>query len=791
MKPTVKPALEPNNGRRVVELFDQALELPRQERDAFLETRCEGNRDLRRRVEKLLEADDEASGFLDLERPGPSQSALSATLSAAMPTAGERLGPYKLLREIGSGGMGVVYLAARDDDTFKRQVAIKLIRQGRASEDARRRLRIERQVLASLDHPNIAALHDGGTTAEGLPYFVMEYVDGTPIDDYCEQNELTTGERIELFLEVCDAVESAHRSLVVHRDLKPSNILVTAEGGVKLLDFGIAKLLKPDLLGVESEATEEWMRVLTPGYASPEQVRGEPVTTASDVYSLGVLLFKLFTGERPFSPDQIRLDASEGNRGREAPRASQIAGERSRKLVGDLDSILAKAMRSSARHRYATVNLLSGDLRRYQGHLPVEARKGNLRYHAGKFLRRHRLGVGVAALLVAVTLFTGVQIEQAREQRQRAEDASWRAEDEKRRAADEKRAKNAVIEMVVGIFESANLYLGEGDNLTVRQVLESSEEILQDDDLDIGLTVTLREVLGELYRSIGREKSAIEQFRRVLEMQIRLHGEDSPESATARALYASSLRASQIEQAVEEGERAVATLRRLSGEGSRDLVVPLNQLLESYCYNKDYEAAGRWAPEALVLSRQWFGPQSVEAARALANSAIVLKKQDRLAESTSLYRQALEIMEQHFSKRNPQVLELTSNLASVARAAGELEESAKAYEGLLRVQEEVYQGDHPDIALTLHNLSAVLSDLEHYDESLETQRRAVEISHAFMGVDHAWSAVFEIRLSKRLVQVGRPAEAKELLKRRLVGWRSAKIAEKWIAKAEAALAEIP
>ena len=284
--------------QRMEEVFQQVLERPPDEQGGFLKEVCGEDETLQRAVASLLEADREGEAFL--EKP------LAPSPEAGPPLplpSGGRMGPYRLLRQIGEGGMSTVFLAVRDDETFQRRVAVKILRRGMESEDAQRRLRIERQILASLDHSYVARLYDGGTTEEGLPFFVMEYVEGLAIDAYCDHHQLPIAGRIELFRKVCSAVHYAHQNLVVHRDLKPSNILVTAEGSPKLLDFGIAKLLNPELSSSELEPTATWLRILTPHYASPEQVRGEPVTTASDVYSLGVLLYKLLTGRVPYRFD--------------------------------------------------------------------------------------------------------------------------------------------------------------------------------------------------------------------------------------------------------------------------------------------------------------------------------------------------------------------------------------------------------------------------------------------------------------------------------------------------------
>ena len=391
---------------RVSELFQAAAELPTRERAAFLERECGEDEPLLREVGALLEADAH-TGFI--KEP---ISTLPADLLAEEDLAGHQFGAYRVIREIGRGGLGAVYLAARADEQFEKQVAIKIVKRGLDTDDILRRFRAERQILAQLDHPNIARLLDGGTTEEGLPYFVMEYVQGEPIDAYCERQQLKITERLELFRKVCAAVTYAHQHLIIHRDLKPSNILVTTESEPKLLDFGIAKFLLSEDVAVTMTVPAQ--RVMTPDYASPEQVRGEKITTASDVYSLGVVLYELLSGQKPYrlktgTSDEMSRAIAE----QEPPRPSTAATNRDSKiqdrksLRGDLDNIVLMAMRKEPERRYASAAALAEDIRRHQDGLPVTARPNTFSYRASKFINRHRAGT-VAAALILLAIVAGV-----------------------------------------------------------------------------------------------------------------------------------------------------------------------------------------------------------------------------------------------------------------------------------------------------------------------------------------------------------------------------------------------
>ena len=425
--------MTPERWQKIDQLLDDVLELESGARAGFLDKACTADSQLRLEVESLLAASEQSGNFIE----SPFLSAADLKDDDSISLAGQSLGSYRLLREIGSGGMGVVYLAVRADDEFKKQVAIKLVRPGPHNKDLLRRFRRERQILASLDHPNIARLYDGGTTEQGVPYLVMEYITGAPITEYCDERKLSITDRLKLYRDVCAAVQHAHQSFVIHRDLKPGNILVTAEGEVKLLDFGIAKLLDADSAYVAMDMTTG-VPVMTPEYASPEQIRGESVTTASDVYSLGIVLYELLTGHYPYRfkdrslPEIIRViceqepeppsraisrvetKAEQNGKPQTTLSAETVSRTREGKpeklrarLRGDLSDIALMALRKDPHRRYGTVEQLSEDLRRHLEGQIVLARKATLTYRASKFIRRYKAGAAVAVILL-LTLLGGI-----------------------------------------------------------------------------------------------------------------------------------------------------------------------------------------------------------------------------------------------------------------------------------------------------------------------------------------------------------------------------------------------
>lgn len=428
--------MTPERWQQVKTLFHQALECEVPARAAFVADRCAGDPELQKEVESLLSTHEDAGAADALETPASDLGSRLLNEEASASMVGQYAGPYRLLREVGWGGMGTIYEAVRDDDVFRKRVAVKIVRREMASPLVLSRFRHERQILADLVHPNIAALFDGGVTHDGRPYFAMEFVEGQPINEYCSSQRLPVRERVALFMRVCEAVQYAHKNLVVHRDLKPGNILVTPSGQPKLLDFGIARLLAQD----EGESAHPLTRagdlLLTPDYASPEQVRGGPVTTAVDVYSLGVILYELLAGRRPYvldgrplqeivrtitESDPLRPSAAIAGDD-ETASADGGAVQLRRRLAGDLDSIVLKAIRKEPDQRYASVEQFREDLQRFlEGH-PVVARSGSELYRIRKFVRRHLAGVATITLLIA-TLAGGIVATLSQARRAEAERA--------------------------------------------------------------------------------------------------------------------------------------------------------------------------------------------------------------------------------------------------------------------------------------------------------------------------------------------------------------------------------
>ncbi len=570
--------MTPELWQRVKSVFDSVSELPADERQAFLEKNCAGDPVLRAEVESLLDSLGAAENFIESPVVPPVAKPMRG---------GTTIGPYRIVQVLGEGGMGTVYQAVRVDDLYRKLVAIKVIKAGLNSDFAIRKFETERQILAHLDHPNITKLLDGGTTQEGWPYFVMDFIAGTPIDEYCDQKQLPITERLRLFLTVCSAVHCAHQNLIVHRDLKPQNILIAEDGAVRLLDFGIAKLLD----GEEGRSVKLASTVLmvTPQYASPEQLNGEPVTTATDVYSLGVLLYQLLTGRTPYQlKNRSSQEIFEKIRGSEprrpstvvrcdeegtlpgslefshltAERLSNLRGVKpdklARQLSGDLDNILLLALRKEPQRRYASVEQFASDIRRHLENIPVLARPDTLRYRSIKFVKRHT-GAVVAGTLFALALMAGIaatswEAKVARGQRERAE----------QRFNEVRELANAVL------FDLHDAIEPLPGSTAVRQLLiTKAQHYLDHLAADPGSDDTLNreraaayerigDVLGlPIKANLGNTKGALDSYERALELERSVLAEH-PGDQKARAAIARTLsRVCSVEQSTGSFQNAL------------------------------------------------------------------------------------------------------------------------------------------------------------------------------------------------------------------------------------------
>ena len=571
--------------------FELALNFADDERAAFVAGSFADDPDLRRELQKLVDAAAMHGTFLE-------HQAIATVVAPGSPV--RRAGHYRLVERVAIGGMGEVYRAHRADDLYRKAVAVKLARPGFDSDEFARRFSLERETLATLDHPNIAKLLDGGTIDDGRPYFVMEWVDGVPLTDYCEREQPDLGARLLLFMRVCDAVLCAHRNLVVHRDLKPANILVTADGTPKLVDFGIARLLGPGGVNRTVHVTSAPFRMFTPEYASPEQVRGEPVTTASDVYALGVILYELLTGTRPYRINGTSLHEIE-------PIVCDVVPDRPsavtrvcprRRLEGDLDTIVMMALRKEPGRRYASVDQFKEDLERHLDRRPVRARGNSTIYFAGRFVRRHKAGMAAAALIL-VSLIAGIvgtmwQARIAESQRARAD----------RRFGDLRTLANAFM---FEIHDALTQLPGStaARELVVRRALQYldslAREAADDESLQQELATAyerIGDVLGNPFRAnLGRSAEALDSYRKALGMRERLSASASPDSERSRDLAAALIRVADLEMTQGRRDGARQTYQRALQVSERALAAKPSSL----AFRRDVAVAlSRAASQALA-----------------------------------------------------------------------------------------------------------------------------------------------------------------------------------------------
>lgn len=681
---------------RIKQLFEQAVELDDKDLESFLETEC-SSKEERELVKSMLDADVAPPTVLKA-----SQEALSTILSADQETElPEEIGPYRVVGKIGRGGMGLVVRAERLD--LPKQVALKLIAQRWVGPQIFERFRREQSVLARLQHPNIAQLLDAGTSTDGIPYFAMEYVDGRPVTEYCDEHHLGVGGRLELFLAICDAVQFAHRNLVIHRDLKPSNILVNRAGHIKLLDFGISKLLDDE--GQVLTVTD--FRAMTPAYASPEQINGEPVTTSSDVYGLGVVLYELLTGRRPFllsgkSATEIARILSQENPARPSTVVLQEAEVNSiqrtfaRSIKGDLDNIVLKALEKEPGARYASVEALAADIRRYLDGRPVAARAATLGYRFRKFVALHRWGVGTAAgILVLLLVFSAGMAYLA------AETAR-----ERDRATLESAKSARVLQFMLGLFEANNPAESLGDEITARQLLERGvgrAESLSDQPL---VQAETYQVVGRVYVSLGEYEKAANLLRTAGNIWRSNLGADAPELAASLRLLSSALVGLRdLDGATAAAEEALHIADKASDPPDESIAEGLNSLA------KAYEVAARYseADSLLRLSHSMlvklFGHDDERAIAALSQRGALLATSGRYPEAEEVNREVLSWQRQHLPENHPDIAATLNDLAVSVKSQSRFAEAQPLYEEALAIQKKVLGDDDPRTATTLKDLA--------------------------------------------------------------------------------------
>jgi serine/threonine-protein kinase len=715
-------------------LFEALADAPETEQGAELARLAAADPPLARLVAELLAADRRASGPLEQpvaapldalsdEGDGAEENESEATL------AGEVVGPWRLVARIGRGGMGEVWAGERADGQFEQGAAVKLVRRGLGSDEILARFVRERQILAGLSHPNVARLLDGGRAPDGRPYLAMELVEGLPITEHCIERALPVEERLDLFLAACEAVAAAHQRLIVHRDLKPSNIFVTAAGEVKLLDFGIAKLL--DTGDEEGDLTRHGGRPLTPRYAAPEQLRGAPATTAADVYSLGAVLYELLTGgpghrakdstpgdlvaglerETVERPSQALLRGGDGD-----ARTRQRAA---RRLTGDLDTIALTSLHADPERRYASVAALAEDVRRHLAGRPIAARPDSLGYRASKFVSRHRFGVAAGALALAALI---AALSLALFQAQRAERAAADAAVAARRA-------ERVKEFLIGLFEVADPEQSGGLAVSASDLVEQAGARLE---VELGgepeLLSDLLEAVARIDRSLGRLDAAATLAQRARDLRGASEPGDHPALASADAtLGAVRLSQGRLDEAAALLSAAIARLEAIEPAGSLLVARVRSDQSNVLFLQGKIEAAEREERAVYETFREQLGAGSVQTAIHLRNVGVLLDELDRLDEAEAAYRQSQQVLVQALGPEHANVAQSYLNLAVLLERRGQLEEAEDLFRRALAIRRERLATDHPATAQTLQLYALFLLRRDRLDESESLYREALAI----------------------------------------------------------------
>jgi serine/threonine-protein kinase len=763
-------------------LFWEALERDAAVRSDFLDAACAGRPTLRREVDAMLAAHEHELGIEErlFEPHAPDEAD-----EADVPMDG-RVGPYRLLQPIGRGGMGDVYLAERADEQFHKQVALKVVKRGMDTDEILRRFRSERQILASLDHSGIARLLDGGMTDDGRPYFVLEYVeDGIPLTDYCDQQQLAITERLDLFRSVCATVQYAHQNLVVHRDLKPSNILVSADGTVKLLDFGIAKLLNPDLAPFTLAQTATAMRLMTPEYAAPEQVRGEAITTATDVYQLGVLLYELLTGHRPYhlarrTVDEVarviredeptkpstRVRRSEDVLSRqgepETITPEQISRARgtdvdrlARHLRGDLDTIVLKALHKEPQRRYASVEALAGDVERYLTGLPITARPDTLGYRARTFVRRHRVAVTAATAVVLLVLVFGIvmAVQAVRIARQADEIARQRD------------AATEVASFLTGIFEMADPTTSRGEQVTARELLDQGAARIETDlAAQPAVQGQMMQTIGEVYLHLAQYDQADSLLRRSLDVRQSLFGPTHAEVAEALVARGDlAFHLSDLDRADSLLSLGLAMQRDVLGPEHPATALTMSRLGEVRTTAGQLDAAEVLHRDALAGLHAHYDSTHADVALAMNRLASTLRHADRYDEAEVLLRDALALRRDLYGQRHTAVAASMNSLAALLREQGRYDEAEALFRETLALKRALYGDVHPEVAGTLNSLAGVVKDRGDYAAATTLYDSTLAISRVVYGNESATTAQHMNNLATAYIYQGDMAESRRLL----------------------------
>jgi eukaryotic-like serine/threonine-protein kinase len=773
--------MTPELWKRIKEIFETALEKNLNDRKVYLDTECAGDPSIRSEVDSLLLAHRSTTKFLETQIINT--DFFSESDAESDPLLGKEFRSYKIEKRIGSGGMASVYLASRIDKEFEKKVAIKFIKRGMDTDEIIKRFKTERNALANLDHPNIGMILDGGTTDDGLPYFIMEYIDGKPIDEFCADKKLSIKERLILFRKVCEAVQYAHQNLIVHRDLKPSNILVNEDGHPKLLDFGIAKILSSDDSKEETKLTKIGTRIMTLEYASPEQVKGAKITTASDIYSLGVMLYELLTGCRPYKfkdrpPNEAeKIITSEHpvkpssavkyfnseNENDEELRISfdpknwkeENSSRLSKHLAGDLDNIILMALRKEPERRYSSVSQFSEDIKRYLKALPVHAHKDSIGYRTTKFIRRHKIAVASSAVIF-ILLITSIIL------------VAWQANV----AANER--DKALLEAEKA--EQINIFLNEmlsavdpekyGKDVKVSEVLdEASKKISTDLRPYPEIEADVRTTIGITYQNLGLYEEGKVHLQRAYDIRDSLFGPAHYKTAYSLKNLALLLHYQWDDNAREYYEKSIRLLRQNAPYPDKALAEALNDygtlLTELY----EFEEAEKIQRESLKMYMDLYGHRSKDVAAGLNNLGLTLHSIGNLDSAEKYYRESGEINKFIHGEESLPVSYNLNNLAFVFNERGNGIAAESLFTAAYEIRKNSLGEDHPATINTKYNRAAQRFQLGRLSEAEIDLTDCLNKWKKKLPEDHVYIANAYAYLGKVQNEMDRLLEAEANLKK--------------------------
>lgn len=717
-------SIDAQRWRRIGEIFDTIVDAPASERDALMKHLCADDADLEAEVQRLLDADSTAQCFERDAQSARDQAAADWALSGekARPTD-DRVGPWRVLRELGEGGMGVVWLAERADGQFEQRAALKRIKRGMDSDLVHARFLRERQILARLQHPHIAHLLDGGIAADGRPYFAMEYVDGQPLLDYCAAAGKSLEERIRIFLDVCAAVQFAHGQLIVHRDIKPTNILVTSDGKPKLLDFGIAKLLD-DSAGDATATIDSLHRPLTPAYAAPEQLHGEAVTIATDIYALGAVLYELLTGRRVLalgdSPTREEVMRAQDTTNPVPPsKAGDATAIPARKLRGDLDTIVLKALQREPQRRYATVAAFADDLQRWSTGQPILARRDHTGYRIAKFVGRHRFGVAAAAIGI-VALLAALAF------------ALWQAREKTREAV----VSQQVTQFLAGIFQGADPTVSRG-TISAKDLIDQGAERLRiDNHMPSDVRANLLQTIASTYVALGLYDQALSLAQEAVDLKRDTAAGDMQIADSMGQLGNIHRLKGDYAKAEPELREALRLRQAHLKDDDPATIASLDDLGALLRNRGDFRDADAMFAQALQAAERRFGHDAPETARYVDDYAANLDERGKRIDAYALYQRALSIRQSAFGPDAAEVATSLLNLGVHLDESGRSGEAVKLLERAQSIRKKIYGPDHPLVGYADLALAGAYESQDQFDDAQQYAQATLEIFRKSLPADH-------------------------------------------------------